>query len=281
VKKNLEKDTNLKEKIHTDHRFLDEAGDTSFFGKGMIPIIGNDGVSLSFILGIVKFKTELEPIRNHINLLQKSIEADSYFQVPSVKKKIAKGGFYFHGTDDIPEVRKVFFDFIRSIDCTFEAIVARKDLSIFARKHNTKEEEFYADLLSHLLKNKLELGGKLVLNIAQRGKSTKNHNLELALKKAESRFLNNKSNTEKQVSTKIVFNVQNQKTEPLLNIADYFCWTVQRVFEKGETRYYDYLSDKISLVVDLYDSKKYVGNRNYYTKENPLRAENKISPPLD
>lgn len=232
-----------------------------------------------------KKQWSLKQVLNHYwlntNSLHRVIETVFYFQVPSVKKKIAKGGFYFHATDDIPEVRKVFFDFIKSIDCTFEAIVARKDLSIFARKHNTKEEEFYADLLSHLLKNKLELGGKLVLNIAQRGKSTKNHNLELALKKAESRFLNNKSNTRKQVTTKIVFNVQNQKTEPLLNITDYFCWAIQRVFEKGETRYYDYLSDKISLVVDLYDSKKYGGNWNYYTRENPLGSENKISPPLD
>lgn len=267
-------------KLHSDHRFLDEAGDTSFFGKGKIPIIGKEGVSLSFILGMVRFNSELEPIRKQINLLQKTIEEDSYFQVSSIKKRIAKGGFYFHATDDIPEVRKVFFDFIKSIDCSFEAIVARKDLSIFARKHNTKEEEFYADLLSHLLKNKLELSGKLVLNIAQRGKSTKNNNLELALKKAESRFLKNAGHSEKFVSTKVVFNVQNQMKEPLLNIADYFCWAVQRVFEKGETRYYDYLIDKISLVIDLYDSKKYKGNGNYYTKENPLGADNKISPLL-
>ena len=130
------------------------------------------------------------------------------------------------------------------------------------------------------MKNKLELSGKLVLNIAQRGKSTKNNNLELALKKAESRFLKNAGHSEKFVSTKVVFNVQNQMKEPLLNIADYFCWAVQRVFEKGETRYYDYLIDKISLVIDLYDSKKYKGNGNYYTKENPLGADNKISPLL-
>ena len=148
------------------------------------------------------------------------------------------------------------------------------------KKNNNKESEFYADLLSHLLKNKMELGGKLVLNIAERGKSTKNHNLELALQKAESRYLKNKKNLNKQISTKIVFNVQNHTTEPLLNIADYFCWTIQRVFEKGETRYYNYLKEKISLVVDLYDSNNYENFKNYYTKDNILKADNKISPPL-
>lgn len=80
----------------------------------------------------------------------------------------------------------------------------------------------------------------------------------------------------------IVFNVQNNNTEPLLNIADYFCWSIQRVFEKGETRYYNYLMEKIPVVIDLYDSDKYKqkGWKNYYGPKNPLTAANKISPLL-
>jgi hypothetical protein len=46
--------------------------------------------------------------------------------------------------------------------------------------------------------------------------------------------------------------VQTHYTEALLNVADYLCWSVQRVFERGETRYYDFLGDRINLVVDLY-----------------------------
>lgn len=63
--------------------------------------------------------------------------------------------------------------------------------------------------------------------------------------------------------------------EPLLNLVDYFCWTVQRVFEKGETRYYERLKDKISLVVDLYDESKYLDWGNYYNVKNPLTSKNK------
>ena len=77
-----------------------------------------------------------------------------------------------------------------------------------------------------------------------------------------------------------MFNVTKPLQEPLLNIADYFCWAIQRVFEKGETRYYDFVKEKISLVVDLYDIDKYEGFKNYYTPKNPLTAENKISPLL-
>ena len=77
----------------------------------------------------------------------------------------------------------------------------------------------------------------------------------------------------------VVFNVQNQHTEPILNIADYLCWPVQRVFERGETRYYDFIQDKISRVVDLYDAKNYAGWKHYYKpRKNPLTAANKIDP---
>ncbi len=122
--------------------------------------------------------------------------SDPYFKdIPSIQKKVNSKGYYFHATDDIPEVRKIFFEFINSVNLSFEAVVGRKIYEIFSRKHNSNEVEFYADLLSHLLKNKLLIDGKLVLIISERGKSTKNKNLLLALQKAKDRF--NKRNPDK------------------------------------------------------------------------------------
>jgi len=262
-----------------DHRFLDEAGDTTFYGKGKVNIIGQQGVSACFILGLVHFKEPFEPIRDKIKELQTQVINDQYFRdIPSIQKKVSQSGFYFHATDDLPEVRKLFFEYIKTIDCSFEAVVGRKIPALYESKHNGKENEFYADLLGHLLKNKFQKERRLVINVAERGKSTRNANLELALKKAERRFLETKSG--KEVKAIIVFNVQNNITEPLLNIADYFCWSIQRVFEKGETRYYNYLSDKIPVVIDIYDSENYKDWRNYYGPKNPLTAANKISPLL-
>jgi hypothetical protein len=77
-----------------------------------------------------------------------------------------------------------------------------------------------------------------------------------------------------------VFNVAYPTQEPLLNVADYFCWAIQRVFEKGETRYYNYLKDKISLVIDVYDNDNYEKYSNYYTPKNPLTPEKQIIPQL-
>jgi hypothetical protein len=266
-------------KEETHHLFLDEAGDTTFYSKGGASNIGRQqGVSLSFAIGMTKFQGELPSIRQRIRDLQAEIVADRYLKViPSVAKKAARNGFYFHATDDPPEVRERFFRFITELDCTCEVVVARKLPTMFVRKHNNNEAEFYADVLSHLLKKKLGLGNRVVLNIAERGASTRNNNLQFALEKAVERFT--KKRRPDEVSSRVVFNVQNHHAEPLLNVADYMCWSVQRVFERGETRYYDFLADKIRLVVDLYDVANYKGSLNYYRGKRRLTADNKLSPP--
>ena len=263
----------------TTHGFLDETGDTTFYGKGRKLIIGQEGVSLCFGLGIVRIDPPLNDVRQEIRALQKQVEADPLLNtIPSVQKRIASGGFYFHACKDSPDVRSVILHCIRDLPCELEMVMARKISRLFEKQHHAQEEEFYGDLLSHLIKGRLKGAGTLVLNVAQRGSSTREKvllsALELATKRAAKKW------DAKSLKTRAVFNIQNPRTDPLLTISDYLCWAVQRVFEKGEIRYYNYLAEKIRLVVDLYDRDKYEGWRNYYDKKNPLTAENKIGPPV-
>lgn len=236
-------------------------------------------MSLCFSLGMVKFAAPVADVGAQVQGLCRTVAADDYLnRIPSVAKRIQAGGFFFHAKDDPPEVRERLFKWIRGTDCSLEMVVGRKIPGLFARKHHGKDSEFYADLLSHLLKNKFKLGQRLVINIAERGKTTRNHVLELAMTKARERFLKKQAVAE--ISSEVVFNVQNPRTEPLLCVPDYLAWTVQRVFERGETRHYDFVRERISLVVDLYDSEKYEGSRNYYTPKRPLTVENKLGPPV-
>jgi hypothetical protein len=228
-------------------------------------------------------------LRGKIDSLQKSIASDPYYQVKSILKKQSGAGYYFHATDDLPEVRKVFFDFIKSINCSFEAVVGRKTMNRYETTHKGKEEYFYADLLSHLLKNKLEKEENIILHVAERGRSTKNINLILALEKAKLRLAHNRSRkmtegekgvTRHDIKANVVFNVTYPTQEPLLNVADYFCWAIQRVFERGETRFYEYVREQVSLVIDVYEAENFSAWKNYYGPKNPLTDRNKISPPL-
>ncbi|HEY3762272.1 MAG TPA: hypothetical protein VGN23_11050 [Verrucomicrobiae bacterium] len=112
---------------------------------------------------------------------------------------------------------------------------------------------------------------------AERGSSTRARVLDEAHAKASGRAVKHWNTDD--LKAEVVFNVQTPMREPLLAVPDYLGWAVQRVFEKGQTRYYDYLKEKIRLVTDLYDSEKNADNKNYYDEKNPLTAQNKIGPP--
>lgn len=265
--------------LPVEHRFIDEVGDTTFYGSGKQLILGSEGVSLTFGIGIVRIDRPLHEVRSEIIALQKQVEADTLFNtIPSVVKRTQRGGFFFHASKDMPEVRTVFLRYLHELPCEAEVVIARKIPSLFAAKHHSQDDEFYADVLSHLIKSRLKRPQRLVLNIAERGSSTRAKVLDAALAKATGRA--GRRWTPDSLKGEVVFNIQTPSREPLLNVADYLGWAVQRVFEKGETRFYDYLREKIRLVVDLYDSENYPGNRNYYDHHrNPLTAKNKVGPP--
>lgn len=153
-------------KPETFHRFLDETGDTTFYGKGRKVIIGTNGVSLSFGLGVVRIDRSLEDVRGEVRKLEAQVEADPLLNtIPSVQKRVASGGFYFHACKDTPDVRAVLLRYLRELPCEAEMVVARKIPALFEKQHNGREDEFYADLLAHLVKNRLKRAGTLVLNV--------------------------------------------------------------------------------------------------------------------
>ncbi|MCK5707539.1 MAG: hypothetical protein KAI43_07775 [Candidatus Aureabacteria bacterium] len=66
-----------------------------------------------------------------------------------------------------------------------------------------------------------------------------------------------------------------ESDEPCLQVADYMNWVVQRAFIKKEMRYFNFLKEKISLIVDIYDFDKYPNN--FYNRRNLFNV-NKINP---
>jgi len=52
-------------------------------------------------------------------------------------------------------------------------------------------------------------------------------------------------------------------------------WAVYRAFTKAEERYFNYVKEKVSLLVDIYDFKNYPNN--FYNRSNKFSVK-KISP---
>ena len=79
--------------------------------------------------------------------------------------------------------------------------------------------------------------------------------------------------SEKKSSVRVF--IQQSSEIPLLQASDYVLWAIQRVYEHSDFRYYNFLKDKIKLVYDIFDTKKYPNNQ--YSCGNPLEAK-KIDP---
>jgi hypothetical protein len=113
---------------------------------------------------------ERKKIRQAVLEFQHQIRNDTlYNTIYSVKQK----DWYLHARSDHPEIRAKFFEYVRKLEgfkCFI--VIGRKKLDLFNRKHDNKPEEFYFDLLYHLLKDRLrEQNAKYKLYLSSRQKS--------------------------------------------------------------------------------------------------------------
>ena len=69
---------------------------------------------------MVKFKQPLDDIRKAVSDLQNKVANDPFYDVASIRKKKDSSGYYFHATDDLPEVRKLFLDYIKTLNCSLK-----------------------------------------------------------------------------------------------------------------------------------------------------------------
>jgi hypothetical protein len=253
----------------TTYFFVDESGDPIFYNRYSSNIVGNKGCSKILILGLIR---TYDPgiIRKRINDLIEIISNDDYLKpIPSISKTITKG---FHAKDDAPEVREKFFKLIKNLDFKAEFIVARKNEKIFLKRHKGKENLFYDEMIIRLFQNKLHKTKNNKIYFAIRGDRKRQLPLEKAIDAAMSNF---EEKFSKEVKTICEVIPQSPFGEPCLQIIDYMNWALFRAFTKCEERYFNFIKEKVSLVVDIYDFKKYP--KNFYNRKNRFSIK-KISP---
>ncbi|MDE0299415.1 MAG: hypothetical protein OXN17_12350 [Candidatus Poribacteria bacterium] len=106
------------EEAHTTmrHYFIDEAGDSTLFSaKGKV-LIGTEGCSRFFILGLLEVPNPIA-LQAAMDGLRLRLINDPYFNnVPSMQVKARKTAFAFHAKDDIPEVRRAVYRLLRNME---------------------------------------------------------------------------------------------------------------------------------------------------------------------
>ncbi len=252
----------------TGYFFVDESGDTTFYDKTGNFIVNTAGCSPILIMGFVSCE-DPQIIRGKLKELRNQLINDPYLQgINSMEKtKIA-----FHAKDDCSEVRQAVFKLLSVMDIKAQIVVARKTVSVF-KKFDGNANKLYDHLITVLFKNKLHTSSDNRIYFATRGNRKRQKPLEEAIQKSRQAF---EDKWKTQVKSEIRIFAQTPSDEPCLQVVDYLNWSVYRAYTTGEMRYFNAIRDKISLLVDLYDTAKPRWG-NFYNRRNEFEI-NKTSP---
>lgn len=260
----------------TCHYFVDEAGDPILFDKKGKVLIGSEGCSRYFILGLLHVE-DPSSMEHELNNLRKKLLADPYFSgVPSMQPEEKKTAIAFHAKDDVAEVRKEVFSLLMERkDLRFFAIIRDKQkLLSYVRQRNSIDpnyrydsNEVYDYLVRRLFRDRLHTKDSYSIHFARRGSSDRTQSLRLALRAAEERYAAKYNKQAGEVSIDVI--PAYSKDNPSLQVVDYFLWSLQRFYERGEERYLSLLWPSFRLVIDMDDTRnaKY---GMYYGQRHPL-----------
>ena len=258
------------------HYFVDEGGDGTLFSRTGKVLVGTEGCSRFFILGLLDVPDPMA-LNDRFDELRTQLMKDSYFQdVPSMQPEARKTALAFHAKDDLPEVRRDVFQILRDTEgLRFFAVVADK-LSVleYVRQRNKREpayryhpNELYDSLTGCLFKERLSQHNRYRIIFSKRGKPDRLNALR-KLVEAASESLTQQNTSDAPLTD--VF-AATPKEHAGLQAVDYFVWALQRLYERGEERYLVYLWDSFRLVHDIDDMRE-DSYGAYYTQKKPLTA---------
>ena len=259
------------------HYFIDEGGDGTLFSSRGKVLIETEGCSRFFILGLLEVPDPMA-LQYTFDDLRARLMSDSYFDgVPSMQAKWCKTAVAFHAKDDLPEVRREVFRLLRDTEgLRFFAVVADKWRALeYVREQNESDSDYryhpnelYDYLIPRLFKERLHQSSEYHMTFSKRGKSDRTAALRQALQIARDRFAEQQnviSSASLQVSEAA------PKAQVDLQAVDYFIWALQRLYERGEERYVNYLWRTFRLVHDI-DDRREAGYGVRYTQKKPLNA---------
>lgn len=257
------------------HYFVDEAGDGVLFSrKGKRVRVGTEGCSRYFILGLVDI-ADPDTLGRELDALRATLLADPYFKdVPSMQPEARKTARGFHAKDDVSEVRREVFTLLRQHRLRFFAVVRDKMKVVeYVRQRNQRESDYryhpnelYDYMVRRLFKNLLHKDDQYHITFAKRGQADRTLALQQALVVARNRF-----SRQWHITSSAPINVipDEPPDAPGLQVVDYFLWALQRLYERREERYVEYLWDSFRVVHDLDDTRQ-ARYGVYYTQKKPL-----------
>ena len=256
--------------------FVDEAGDPTLFNRRKQVVVGTEGCSRYFILGLLDV-VDPGALERDMGELRRRLLADPYFRdVPSMQPEQKKTAVFFHAKDDLPEVRREVFALLMRHQMRFFAVVRDKQrIAKLVQEHNKNSgtyryhpNQLYDRCVSRLFKERLHKDDGYLICFARRGATDRTAGLGTALQTARDNYRRSWG-IESTAPVEVAALTPPQAAG--LQAADYFLWALQRLYERDEDRYWQYVWPSVRLVHDVDDTRQ---NRygEYYNQRNPLTA---------
>jgi hypothetical protein len=107
--------------------YVDEAGDLTLFDKRGRVIVGQEGVSRLFMVGVAHLP-DSQMAHQKLESLRAALLSDAYFKgVPSMGADAGKTALYFHAKDDLPEIRREMFKLLPELGAKVQVAIRRKE----------------------------------------------------------------------------------------------------------------------------------------------------------
>ncbi len=257
--------------------YVDEAGDAILFSRRKRMIVGKEGCSSYFMLGMIDV-TEPDALAGELEALRNQLLADPYFKdVPSMQRVQNKTAVAFHAKDDLSEVRRSVFELIMKHGIRFYAVIRDKNVIAHkVREHNKKARRYryhpnqlYDRCVSRLFKERLHQHDAYTIHFARRGSFDRTEALRRALETARHNFRRSKGIN----STSPIEIIDSNPVEvACLQAADYFLWALQRFYERSEERFLNLLWPQVGLIHDVDDTRA-TAYGEYYSQSKQLTLE--------
>lgn len=252
--------------------FVDEAGDTTLFNRHGTPLVGRDGSSRYFIIGVAEVDDEPGLARKFSELRGDICSDPATKELPSLQHARGKTAAYFHAKDDHRLVRSRVFDLLSRHSFRFYAVIRDKEAVLtdllatqrLVPEYRYSQSALYDSMVGRLFRDRLHADDCEIV-FAKRGKKPRTAALRSAIEDAKSRFRERWNLT---VDRTPAVEAASPMEHAGLQAVDYSLWALQRWITRGEKDDWQRISSKAVELISLDQSMTRDGE--VYTPSRPL-----------
>ncbi len=242
----------------TTHYFVDEAGDTTLFGRHGKELLGTETVSRFFMVARLDVQ-DVQALEADMAALRAELLSDPLLKaVPSMQASSGKTALYFHAKDDVPEVRHAVFKLLLRHELRISVVVKEKQVLLAevrlreaaepTYRYKADGHELYDDLIAKLFNRFGEFGVARHVTFAVRGNKQRTAALNTVLDHIDTSFAED-FGFAPHGHTTVRSSYPSQSAG--LQACDYLLWALQRFYERHDDRFLNAMWPKFLRVLDL------------------------------